>query len=94
MSLVEDDDVVLGEEFASGGKMQAVVVMVGHDQVGLEGSLASLLGVALIAGGAACGPGALVGPDAYRRPDVGWGSGVELFLVAVDGRLGPGDDRS
>ena len=78
--LVEDRQVVLGEDRPAGRHVDAVEVQVGDDDLRPGGTVAGLLGEAPLAAGAAQPARALVGADADRRP--GRGAGLE-------GQFGP-----
>ncbi len=93
MGFVEHDDVVLGQQDASGREIEAVVVMVGDDDVSLHGFGPGLLGEAAIAGRALGGSGAFVGADTDGLPQFGRGSWVEFLAVTGVGVVGPRGER-
>ncbi len=84
MGLVDDREVVLGEDGAVAGEVEAVQVEVDDDHVGLGGPVAGGLGEAAVAPGAPGRPGAVARRRADRRPCGVAGLDVELGAVAGD----------
>ena len=90
--LVDDREVVLGEDGAVAGEVEPVQVEVDDHDVGLGGPVAGGLGEAAVAAGAAGRTGAVARRRADRGPGGVAGLDVELGAVAGGGGGGPGGD--
>ena len=88
VGLVDDREVVLGEDGAVAGQVEPVQVEVDDDDVGLGGPVAGGLGEAAVAAGAPGRPGAVARRRADRRP--GGVAGLDVELGAVAGGRGGG----
>ena len=92
--LVDDREVVLGEDGAVAGEVEPVEVEVDDHDVGLGGPVAGRLGEAAVAAGAPGRTGAVARRRADRGPGGVAGLDVELGAVAGGGGGGPrGDGR-
>ena len=90
--LVDDRQLVVGEQHAVHGEVEAVEVEVHHDDVGLVGAVAGRLGEAHPAARAPRRAGALLSRHAQRAPRPFGGLHVELGSIAGLGGGGPVDE--